>query len=314
MLNKSNIINIIAAALAAITGGLYIYIILPGYFSHPISTSLLYALLFFLICFFAGRVKRSIWAILDKKWFYIIESLIVVIIIVLSYAYGFRNYVNETGILMLGYLIIYHSRTVRENIIKFILFLISPVFYYGMVFGGSFFTETVFTVSLLMLMDKMFDRDKVDYNFILSAVISGFLVLINPFLSILILVFCIYRFRQDLLRGGTFILVWSVSVYVLNLLLRDHVKFFSFDGFSFSLLIILTIITIIAVSIYSGWISRSIYDVFFSAGIFIFIAMIICVGSLSYYFPQILSAAYPLFIVSIRDYRSQKQAGKIADD
>lgn len=314
MLNKFNFINIIAAALAGITGGLYIYIIFPGYFTHPVASAILYAILFFMICFFAGRVKRSIWAALDKKWFYILESLIVVVMIVLFYLYGFRNYTDAAGILLLGYLIIYHSRTVRENIIKSVLLLISPVFYYGMVFGGSLFTETIFAVLFLLLMDKMFDRDKIDYNFISSAAICAFLALLNPFLAILILGFSAYKFSQDLIRGGVFILAWVVSIFLINFLLKDHVKFFSFAGFDFSGWIILLIIMLAVVSLYSGWISRSIYEVFFSAGIFIFVTIFICYGSFSYSFPQILSAAYPLFIIAIRDFRSQKYLGKITDD
>ena len=314
MLNKFNLINIIAVALAGITGGLYIYIISPGYFSHPVSSAILYAILFFMICYFAGRVKRSIWAALEKKWFYILESIIVVAMVVSFYLYGFRNYANAAGILLLGYLIIYHSRTVRENIIKFVLLLVSPVFYYGMVFGGSLFTETIFAISFLLLMDKMFDRDKIDYNFISAAVISGFLVLINPFLAILFLCFCAYKFSQDLLRGGVFLLAWVLSIFLINFLLKDYVKFFSFGGFDFSGWIILLIIMLAVVSLYSGWISRSIYEVFFSAGIFIFVTIYICYSSLSYNFPQILSAAYPLFILAIRDFRSQKYLGKITDD
>jgi hypothetical protein len=314
MLNKFNFINIIAAAFAGITGGLYIYFIFPGYFSHPVSSSILFAIILFMICFFAGRIKRSTWAILDNKWFYIFESLIVVIIVVLSYLYGYRNYANEAGILLLGYLIIYHSRTVRENIIKFVLLLVSPIFYYGIVFGGGFFTETIFAVSFLLLMDKMFDRNKIDYNFILSAAVSGFLVLLNPFLSVLFLTFCAYKFRQDLIRGTVFIFAWGLSVYILNVLLNAQVKFFPYDGFSLSAWFILLTIILAVISLYSGWISRSIYEVFFTAGMFIFVTIIICLSSFNYYFPQILSAAYPLFIVAIRDFRSQKYTGKITDD
>ena len=314
MLNKFNFINIIATALAGITGGLYIYILFPGYFSHPVTTSILYAALLFMICFFAGRVKRSIWGVLDKKWFYIMESLIIVAMVVLFYYYGFRNYTNAGGILILGYLIIYNSRTVRENIIKFVLLLVSPLFYYGMVFGNSFFTETIFAISFLLLMDKMFDRDKIDYNFILSAAISGFLVLLNPFLAILIIGFSAYRFRQDLMRGGVFILAWGISIYILSMLLKGQVRIFSFDGLSFSMWFILLAIISAAISIYAGWISRSLYEVFFATGTLIFVTMIICAGTYNYLFPQTLSAAYPLFIVAIRDYNSQKFAGKIIDD
>ncbi len=314
MLNKYNFINIISSAIAGITGGLYLYFIFSVYFSHPITSGILYAVLLFMIVFFAGRVKRSTWAALDKRWFYVFESLIVVLMIVLFYLYGFRNYTNAAGILLLGYLIIYNSRTVRENIIKFVLMLVSPVFYYGMVFGNSYFTVSIFAISFLLLMDKMFDNDRIDYNFVLSAAVLGFLVLLNPFISILILGFCAYRFRQDLMKGGVFILLWAISIYILSRLLGDQVKFFSYDGFNFSLWILLLFVILSAVSVYSGWISRSIYEVFFSAGILIFIPLFICTGLFGNSFPQILSAAYPLFIVAIRDFRSQKYLGKITDD
>jgi hypothetical protein len=98
------------------------------------------------------------------------------------------------------------------------------------------------------------------------------------------------------------------------MLLKGQVKFFPLAVFNFSVWIIILVILLSVGSLYAGWISRNIYEVFFSAGLFIFITIFICFGSLSNLFPQILSAAYPLFIVAIRDFRNQKFTGKVTDD
>jgi hypothetical protein len=193
--------------LPGITGGLYLYTLFPDYFKHPVASAFLYAIFFFMICLFAGRVKRSVWNLLGKKWLYTLEAVIVLALLAYSYINGVFNYWNSAGIILLGYLIIFTSRTIRENIIKFIFFLFSPVFYYGMFFHNSFFTETIFAVSFLLLMDRIFTRGSIDHYFIMSAIILAFLVFINPFLAILFFVFATYCFKQELKKGGCFYLL-----------------------------------------------------------------------------------------------------------
>src|ERR1035437_5905278 len=238
MLNKHNFINIISSSLAGITGRLYLYTLFPDFFRHPVASTFLYAILFFMICFFAGRIKRSVWNILDKKWFYILESVIVLGLLAFSYIIGFFNYWNSAGIILLGYLIIYTSRTIRENIIKFIFFLLSPVFYYGLFFQNSFFTETIFAVSFLLLMDRIFIRGSIDHYFIMSSIILAFLVFINPFLAILLFVYAAYCFKQELKKGGQFLLIAAISFYFMESLLKNQVVVLSLPHLNISIWII----------------------------------------------------------------------------
>jgi hypothetical protein len=310
MFNKYNFINIGLAAIAGITGGIYLYDLFPGYFSHPATSGFLYAVLLFMICYFAGRTSRSTWKPLDNKWFYSAESVIIVLLIILSYMYGHFDYWNSAGILLLGYIIIYHSKTIRENIIKFVLVFISPVFYYGIIFHHSFFTETIFAAAFLLLMDFQSDSERKDYNLILSSVIIGFLAFINPLLSILFLVFLIYRFRQNWGKGIIFILTGILSYYFIVSFLSDHIRFLSLTGFDFPVWTFVIFGISVIAAIYSGWISRNIYEVFFSSALIIFMLIIICGFSIQSFFPQILSLAYPLLILGIRDYSSENYLGK----
>jgi hypothetical protein len=321
MLNKFNFINIISTSLAGITGSLYLYTLFPAYFQHPVSSALLYAILFFMICFFAGRIQISVWNMLDKKWFYILESILVLGLLGYFYINGNFNYWNSAGILLLGYLIIYTSSTIRENIIKFIFFLLSPVFYYGLLYQSSYFTETIFAVSFILLMDKIFTTGRIDHYFIMSAIILAFLVFINPFLSILFFVFCTHRFRQELKSGILFVLIAAVSYYFLRSFLKNQVLVLSVPHLNFSMWVIILLILIFVSAVYSGWISRNVYEVFFSSSVIILVAIIINGISIQLHFilflytiTPILSTIFPLLILSVRDYDTEKYIGKILDD
>jgi uncharacterized membrane protein YkvI len=73
--------------------------------------------------------------------------------------------------------------------------------------------------------------------------------------------------------------------------------------------------------VYSGWISRNIYEVFFSSSLIILITIIIY--TLSNQFPfmpllntiaPLLSTIFPLLIFAVRDYDTEEYIGKILDD
>ena len=321
MLDKNNIINIISSALAGITGGLYIYIFFPDYFKHPAGSAFLYALFFFMICLFAGRVKVSVWNTLDKKWLCIFESIIVLGMLVVSYINGLFNYWNSAGIILLGYLIIFTSGTIRENIIKFIFFLLSPVFYYGMFYHNSFFTETIFAISFLFLMNRILTHDSIDHYFIMSAIILAFLVFINPLLAILFFVFFAYSFKQELKKGGVFLLMTAVSFCFMKSLLKSQVVVLSLPHLNISIWIIILLSLLFISSVYSGWRSRNVYEVFFSALLIILTAIIIySVSVQSPFMPvlkiitPLLSTIFPLMIFALRDNDTEEYTGKIQND
>ena len=321
MFNKFNFINIISASLAGISGGLYLFTLFPDYFSHPIASSFLYAIFFFMICLFAGRISRSVWNVLDNKWLYIFESIIVIGMLAFSYMNSFFNYWNSAGVILLGYLIIYTSRTVRENVIKFIFFLLSPVFYYGLFFHNSFFTETIFAISFLLLMEKMFTKGTVDHYFVMSAIILAFLIFINPFLVLLFFIFAAYFFKQDLNKGWLFLLIAAAAYYFIKSLLINQVVVLSLPhmNISFWMILLLTLIFILAV--YSGWISRNVYEVFFSSSLIILITILLYTFTFHvplllriYTLTPLLSTILPLLIFAVRDYDTEEYLGKILDD
>jgi hypothetical protein len=321
MLNKYNFINIISTSLAGITGGLYLYTLFPDYFRHPIASAFLYAVFFFMICLFAGRIKRSVWDMLDKKWLYILESILVLGFLSFSFINGFFNYWNSAGVILLGYLIIFTSRTIRENIIKFIFFLLSPVFYYGMFFQNSYFTETLFAISFLLLMEKIFTKGSIDHYFIMSAIILAFLIFINPFLLVLFFVFCTYNFRQELSKWVQFFLIGTVAYYFIESFLKNQVVVLSLPHLNISIWMTILLILIFISAVYSGWISRNVYEVFFSSSLIIFITIIIYATSIQSSLMPLLniitplfSAIFPLFIFAVRDYDTEEYIGKILDD
>lgn len=321
MFNKFNFINIISASLAGISGGLYLFTLFPDYFSHPIASSFLYAIFFFMICLFAGRISRSVWNILDNKWLYIVESIIVIGVLAFSYMNSFFNYWNSAGVILLGYLIIYTSKTVRENTIKFIFFLLSPVFYCGLFFHNSFFTETIFAISFLLLMEKMFMKGSIDHYFVMSAIILAFLIFINPFLAVLFFVFASYYFKQALNKGWSFLLIATVAYYFIKSLLINQVVVLSLPHMNVSFWMVILLFLIFVSAVYSGWISRNVYEVFFSSSLIILITIILYTFTFRsplllsiYTLTPLLSTILPLFIFAVRDYDTVEHLGKILDD
>jgi hypothetical protein len=307
--------------MAGIIGGLYLYSIFPDLFLHPVSSALLYAIMFFMICLFAGRIKRSVWNMIDKKWLNISESIFVMILLAYSFYNGIFDYWNSAGIILAAFLIIFTSHTIRENIIKFIFFMLSPVFYYGLLYRNSFFTETIFAISFLLLIENIFSNRRIDHFFIISAVVLAFLVFINPFLSILFFAFCSYYFRQDINRGLLFFMTAAVVFYFIESFLSDQVMALSLHHLNFSFGFVLILILLFVSSIYSGWISRNISEVFFSSSIIILAAVIIYCISLHASFmillltiTPLLSTIFPLLIFAVRDYDTKEYLGKILDD
>jgi hypothetical protein len=274
-----------------------------------------------MICLFAGRIGRSVWNMLNKKWLYILESILVLGMLAFSFINGFFNYWNSAGVILLGYLIIFTSRTIRENIIKFIFFLLTPMFYYGLFFRNSFFTETIFAISFLLLMEKIFTGGRVDHYFIMSAIVLAFLVFINPFLIILFFVFAAYCFKQELKSGGLFILIAAISFYFMESLLKNQVVVLSLPHLNLSIWMIILLILLFVSAVYSGWISRNIYEVFFSSSLIILTAIIIYALSIQsplillfYTMTPLLSTIFPLLIFAVRDYDTEEYLGKILDD
>ena len=274
-----------------------------------------------MICLFAGRITRSVWKMLNKNWLNISESIFVIGLLVYSFMSGISNYWNYAGIILAAFLIIYSSLTIRENVIKFVFFLVSPVFYYGLLNLNSFYTETIFAASFLLLIEKIFSSRKVDHYFIMSAIVLAFLAFINPFLAILFFVFCSYQFKQELKRGLLFFLIAVAAFYFINAFLKDQLIVLSLHHLNVSFGIILFLILIIVSAIYSGWISRNIFEVFFSSSIIILAAIIVYCISLDtplilflITFTPLLSTIFPLLIFAVRDYESKEYLGKILAD
>jgi hypothetical protein len=321
MLNRYNFINIISSSLAGITGGLYLFTLFPDYFRHPVSAAFMYIIFFFMICVFAGRIKRSVWNLLNKNWLYILESILVLGLLAFSIFNGFFNYWNSAGIILLCYLIIFTSRTIRENIIKFTFFLLSPVFYYGIFFQNSFYTEAIFAISFLLLIEKLFSRESIDHYFIMSAIILAFLVFINPYLLILFFSFGVYKFRQELNRGLQFILIAAIAYYFIESFLNNQVRVLSLQDLTLSIWMIILSVLILLSAVYSGLISRTVYEVFFASSLIILAAIIIGGATIQvpftiflYKTSPLLSITYPLLIFAIRDYDTEEYIGKILDD
>jgi hypothetical protein len=170
-------------------------------------------------------------------------------------------------------------------------------------------------------MEKMLTKGYVDQYFVMSAIILAFLIFINPFLAILFFVFAAYKFKQDLKKGVIFLLIAAVAYYFIRSFLISQVVVLSLPHMHISFWKVLLALLIFVSTIYSGWISRNIYEVLFSSSLIIFITILFNTFTFDtplllriYTLTPLLSTLLPLLILAVRDYDSEEYLGKILDD
>jgi hypothetical protein len=104
-------------------------------------------------------------------------------------------------------------------------------------------------------------------------------------------------------------------------LLKNQVLVLSLPHLHISIWIIILLILIFVSAVYSGWISRNVYEIFFSSSLIILITIIIYAVSIKPPFmpllniiTPLLSTIFPLLIFAVRDYDTEEYLGKILDD
>lgn len=310
MFNKYNFINIICLLLAGIISSVYFYIIGAALTRHIIPASIVYFIFFVLIFILTGNIQKKNFIFLKNKLFITGEFIILLVLIITALILRELDYWNSAGIFILGLIIIFESSSLRENIVRFLFLIVSPVFYTGLLLKHAYFTEVIFFCAFIILAEKILQHRKSAVNYFITAASLGFILLFNPYLILLYTVFFLYFFRMELLKKGLPFLAVTVifSILMLNTIKMDLYP----DGMelNFGLMI-----PLILAAIYAGLITRNIREVVFSAAILILTAVIVKAVSGSYAIAiLLLSTLFPMLIISSGDYRSEKWLGKILSD
>jgi len=310
MFKQYNLINLVCLAIAGLISAVFIYIIGTPLTEYILAASAVYFIFFVLVFLLMGNMKRRRFLFLNNKVFITGEVLILLTLIIMSVIFKELDYWNSAGIFTLGLIIIFESSTLRENLVRFLFLIISPVFYTGLILKHAYFTEVIFFCAFILLAEKLLQNKSSYFNYFIMAASLTFIMLFNPYLVLLYIIFFLHHFRFDLVKKG---LPFLGVTLLLSFYIRYYfnASFFPADlnmGYAF-------MIPAVIVAAYAGWVVRNMKEVIFAAAIIIIAATIIKIIDGNYGAMILLfSSLYPMLILATGDYKSEKWLGKILTD
>ena len=214
---------------------------------------------------------------------------------------------------IIAFLVVFNSETVREKIIKLFFLLVSPITFYGLFKASGYFLNASILIILFLLSNRYIKPGKVDRNFILLAVSFGLFFSINIEIIAVLIIYMLYFFRNNIKELSLFLeillavflvtiipfIVWNPFLFFINGPLNT---LFNIQWWG--------IILYLGIAVYIGWMISDLQEIFFSIGLLLIIP---CVINL-FFIKDDLSGfiiALPFFIFSIKDYHIEKFAGKI---
>jgi hypothetical protein len=240
-------------------------------------------------------------------------------ILVPFYILGNTVLSDSLGFLILFILIFKFAGKNKETTLKTIIFLLSPLAFYGIIyFSGRILLSTSFIVFIFMS-NKAINNEKYNLTDILVAILFGILMSSFFELGIVTIIYFLYRYKNDI-REFSFSIIISSIVFFLTLLpfliSRNGLEQSS-NLFSSSIFLYVfpwwSIIFIILLTYYIGWIITDLQEMFFSFGIILFVIFIIefitmdGAGEVTSNF----LIAIPFLIFSVKNYRVDKFIGKV---
>lgn len=212
------------------------------------------------------------------------------------------------------------SKTKKEYLVKIILLLLTPIFYYSFYNLEIEITFAILFISLFIIANNNLIEKSVNNKSIVMALFAGLIlsteiIFIYPFL-----LFLLFYFRNNLKTGLFFLLITFISFVLFNLpfiiwnnLFFLHSKFISSQ---FLYLPLWLIIILFLITIYVGWIISDFQELLFSSGIILF-----AIISLSFFFQpldkplaydlSLYFLSFPFLLISIKEYKVDYYLGKI---
>jgi hypothetical protein len=217
---------------------------------------------------------------------------------------------------LVGLLLILHSITVREKIIKLFFLLVSPLTFYGLFESSGYFLNAVILIILIFLSNKYLTPGKVDIKFISIAVLFGLFFTVKLEVIIVLIIYLLFLFRNNIKDGLLFFEIF-IAVFLITIMpfiLWNPVLFF-FNG-PFSLFFRFSIpwwelLIFLVASFYIGWIISDLQEIFFVSAVLLIIPSLFNLlikpdaGLSNFIF------CLPFLIFSIKDYRVEKFVGKV---
>jgi hypothetical protein len=312
---RKHYLNLITGLIIWLSGAFFIL----KFFGDALLKIILYSIIFVAVIIFIDRTEKHYKSFLTKNHLFFI-MLLVTAAAFLLYRLEHINYSLIAGFTIFWLAVIYQAQNVKVELLQLAVFLLSPGLYAEMIsFSGSFSLVMLVIVSIF-ISDRFLDNSKLDWKFFLLAFLFGAILSIEQLVSFIYLVYLIYRFRYEIMKGLVFVLGVLV-VYAVLVLLADkgNLIITVWQTNYFQMLPIWIIVILALVTLYVAWVVADLQEVLFASGIVLFFIFILIfllrVSQFGWNKNEIdlsfLVIAIPFLVLSIKEYKVDRFLGKV---
>ena len=226
---------------------------------------------------------------------------------------GNEGIISLFGLILFLILLLQISSTNKEIVVRAFVFLLLPIVYYEIVTRGDSFTNAVLVISIIFILSKFIDVDKVNIKFAFLSFLFGAFLCTRIIVVIPFLLSILFFFRYNLKNLLLFVLLSLLICFALiaPFIRWDYSSFLLFGPFTGAIaeLPMWMYIVMFFILIYAGWMISDMQELFFASGLVLFfISLMIFLRGGRYFDEMVFSL--PFFILSIKEYQVDKFLGK----
>lgn len=311
-------INLVSSMLIWISGVLFII----RYFEEPLLKITVYTVTFLIVIYSIEKTERYYSSFLTQNSLFFIVLVAAASSIVL-YRLDYINYPPIAGFIILCLIIFYHFQNTKTALIQLVVFAFSPVVYSELKEFSGLFALSVLSALSIYISDRFLQSIKLDWKYFLLALLFGVTLSAHPVIGFIYLIYLLYAFRNDLLKGILFSII-MIAVYAVTIFLENN----GYLGVQVSHAHLLSAIPawikifLILIALYIGWIAANLQEVLFSSGVILFLLFILqlfftmCQTGLNRNEIDFSLAilAVPFLVLAIKDYKVDRFLGKVLTD
>jgi hypothetical protein len=189
------------------------------------------------------------------------------------------GYLEVLGYLLFSITILIYSSSIKDTIIRTLIFLTLPMFFYEIIVRSELFFNIVLTIYLIIITKKYLLNNKIDIPFILTSVMYGLLLSTRLVVGIVIAIFTVHLFRNNLKMTIPFALICGITFFatLIPFIVWDKIYFISNGPFSIQLLYLprIVIVAVPLLILYFAYFLKKIREVLFYNGIVLFALVLI---------------------------------------
>ncbi len=245
---------------------------------------------------------------------------------------GNLGWLEVIGLAIFLFVSINTAYSAKTELNRVFFLFISPMLYYEFVVRCELFFNVALVILLIHLSLKYLKIEKINITYIAFAIAFGVVLSTRSVVAIIYIIFLLYFFRQNLQKLFVFgtIMIFTFALILMPFVLWDYLAFISNGPFAIqsqlSYIPFGIVVLFLLIAVYTGWSVRDIQEVYFGSGLLIFLIVIISYlikifefGFYTAFFEDKIDLSYlvftfPLFLLSIKEYKVDRYLGKILDE